>query len=244
MLKVLANIRIIPITIVAALVFLPVKLNSIWTGIDGMVEGVGMAKAEAQQARSTGEEAKPQDMAADGNAREEDPADNEDEIVEDEEEIDDEAEAAKMLANDPTLFTQQEIDLLQQLADRRQIIEEREAEINQRDGLLKAAEARINKKVQELRNLKETISSLMLQHDQQQEKKMGSLVKIYENMKPKDAARIFGELDMDTLLMVAERMKERKLAAVMAKMNPAKAKEMTVELARMRDMPLPGSEGG
>ncbi len=239
MLKFFANVRIIPLTIIAALVFLPVKLNSIWTGIDIMFEGVEMSKAEAQQARSSGEEAKPDEEATDA-------ADNEDdgEEADDEEELDDEAEADKMLANDPTLFTQQEIDLLQQLAERRQKLVEREAEMNQRDGLLQAAEARINKKVQELRNLKETIAGLMLKHDEQQTKKMSSLVKIYENMKPKDAARIFGELDMDTLLMVAERMKERKLAAVMAKMNPEKAKEMTVELARMRDMPLPGSEGG
>ena len=63
-------------------------------------------------------------------------------------------------------------------------------------------------------------------------------------MKPKDAARIFGELDMDTLLMVAERMKERKLAPIMAKMDPTKATEITVELSRLRQMPAVGDEGG
>ena len=51
-------------------------------------------------------------------------------------------------------------------------------------------------------------------------------------------------MDMDTLLMVAERMEERKLAPVMAKMNPEKAKEMTVELARLRNMPIPGENDG
>jgi len=61
-------------------------------------------------------------------------------------------------------------------------------------------------------------------------------------MKPRDAARIFEELDMDTLLLVAERMKERKLAPLMAQMNPEKAKEMTVELARLRQLPRNGEE--
>jgi len=241
MLKFFTSVRIIPLTIVAALVFLPVKLNSIWTDFDLFINGVGLAKAEAQQARSSGDEAKAGDDEVKIDKDAEEAVDEDEEDIEEE---DDEAAAQRMLADDPTLLTQEEIDLLQQLSDRRKVLEEREAEVNEREGLLAAAEARINKKVDELRGLRGTIESLLQKHDKQQEKQMNSLVKIYENMKPKDAARIFGELDMVTLLMVAERMKERKLAAVMAKMNPAKAKEMTVELARLREMPLPGSEGG
>jgi flagellar motility protein MotE (MotC chaperone) len=59
-------------------------------------------------------------------------------------------------------------------------------------------------------------------------------------MKPKDAARIFEKLDMETLLLVAERMKERKLAPIMAKMDPTKAKDITEELAQLRQV-LPAS---
>ena len=69
---------------------------------------------------------------------------------------------------------------------------------------------------------------------------MTSLVRIYENMKPKDAARIFEVLDLDTLLMVAERMNERKLAPVMAQMNSERTKEVTVELTRARQLPVGG----
>ena len=56
-------------------------------------------------------------------------------------------------------------------------------------------------------------------------------------MKPKSAARIFEQLEMDTLLEVAERMKERKLAAIMAQMGEERAREVTVELRRLREMP-------
>jgi len=56
-------------------------------------------------------------------------------------------------------------------------------------------------------------------------------------MKPKDAARIFEELEMGTLLEVAERMKERKLAPVMAELGPERAREMTVELRALRELP-------
>jgi flagellar motility protein MotE (MotC chaperone) len=143
--------------------------------------------------------------------------------------------------DDPTLFTDNEIKVLQQLAGRRDLIEARAEELRIREGLLGAAEKRIDKKILEMRRLELAIKKLIKTHDRQEDLKMQSLVKIYEAMKPKDAARIFGELDINTLLMVAERMKERKLAPIMAQMNPERAKEMTVELTRIRNLPDSGT---
>ena len=109
-----------------------------------------------------------------------------------------------------------------------------------RAGLLDAAESRIDAKIEDLRRLQATIEGLIKTHDDQQSTKMQSLVKIYQNMKPKDAARIFEALDMTTLLSVAELMNERKLAPIMAKMDPNKAKDMTVQLSRLRKLPQSG----
>jgi len=145
--------------------------------------------------------------------------------------------AATLLGKDPTLLTQAEIDLLQQLADRREQIEARTRELDLREGLLKAAEDRIGKKIQDMKALQVTITGLIKKHDTEQAAKLNSLVKIYQNMKPKDAARIFEELELNTLLKVVERMKERKLAAIMAKMNPVKAREVTIQLSRLRKLP-------
>ncbi|NQV54884.1 MAG: hypothetical protein HQ503_03425, partial [Rhodospirillales bacterium] len=143
--------------------------------------------------------------------------------------------------NDPTLLTQTEIDVLQKLAERREVLENRFEELSVREGILSAAEKRIDQKIKEFRNLQVAIDGLIKKHGDQEETQVKSLVKIYENMKPKDAARIFEELDIDTLLLVAERMKERKLAPVMAQMNSAKAKDMTVKLSTLRSLPLPGA---
>ncbi len=43
---------------------------------------------------------------------------------------------------------------------------------------------------------------------------------------------------MVVLLDVVERMKERKTAPILASMNPKRAKEITLELAQRRDLPL------
>ena len=154
------------------------------------------------------------------------------------------APTSKLITDDPTLLTQNEIDLLQQLAERRRVLESREQEVLVRTSLLSAAESRIDKRIEELKLLRETINGLIKTFDEQQDKKLQSLVKIYESMKPKEAAQIFEELEMDTLLEVAERMKERKLAPIMAKMNPDKARDMTVELAKLRQLPRASGQAG
>ena len=45
---------------------------------------------------------------------------------------------------------------------------------------------------------------------------------------------------MEILLGVAERMKEVKMAAVLAKMDPKKARIVTVKLANRRELPKTG----
>jgi len=241
MMKILSKIRFLPLTIFFATLMLTVKVGDIWEGFDGMDDGtIQVASAVAQTEAETtnaNDEASADAQAESGDATPPEGASAASNA-------EPPAEISKLVSDDPTLLTQSEIDLLQRLAQRRQVLESREQELEIRTGLLSAAELRINKRIEELKVLRETISGLIKTFDAQQDAKLVSLVKIYENMKPKDAARIFEDLEMDTLLEVAERMKERKLAPVMAKMNPEKAREMTVELSQLRRMPAVGDASG
>ncbi|MDP6175077.1 MAG: hypothetical protein QGF09_13005 [Rhodospirillales bacterium] len=254
----MSKIRVLPITIFAAVLMLSVKIGDIVDGVSGKVDGLPIAQANAQEppkapapqpappqgaqppaaqppaAQAPGDQADgKKDAAKDGAKGKDGKAANTQQ-----------ASTSRSALDDPTLFTQSEIDLLQQLADRREILEARGQELDRREVMLSAAEKRINKKIEEMRGLEGSIKKLIKTHTGQQDDQMKSLVKIYENMKPKDAARIFEELDLPTLLKVAERMSERKLAPVMAQMAPAKAKEVTVELSKLRRLPEPGSPAG
>lgn len=137
-----------------------------------------------------------------------------------------------------------ELDVLQKLTERRKQIDAREKEVERREDLLKAASEQIDRKVSELKTLQNTIQSLLQQYNEQEDSKIKSLVKIYENMKPKDAAKIFEQLDMQILLDVVERMKEQKVAPILAEMDPSKAKNVTAEMAQRRQMPLPKPSSG
>jgi flagellar motility protein MotE (MotC chaperone) len=148
------------------------------------------------------------------------------------------ASRAKMKTK--TKFTPAEIGVLQRLSGRREALEQRSRQMAMREKILQATENRIDNKIGELKKLEGRIKGLLLEHDKEAEEQIKSLVKVYENMKPKEAARIFEELEMDILLDVTERMKEVKMAKVLAAMDPKKAKTLTVRLATHRRLPKTG----
>lgn len=245
--------RLLPVTIFVALLMFMVRANDIWRGV--MSGSIGSsAMAQSTPAQPPTRQAQPQlaanpappaapakpDAAAKPAAAEA-PAKTGNGAVpgngkKDPAKAGEGAEMSGMSSN--------EIEVLQKLADRREELEQRSRELDMQEGLLKAAEARIDKKITELKSLQSAIDALIKKHNEQEEAKMASLVKIYENMKPKDAARIFEQLDMPILLDVIERMSERKIAPILAEMNPAKAKSVTAELAQRRQLPQPSATNG
>ena len=68
-----------------------------------------------------------------------------------------------------------------------------------------------------------------------------NLVRIYENMRPRDAARIFDELEMPVLIEVVARMKQRAVAPILAGMQPDRAQKVTAELAARQSRRADGS---
>jgi flagellar motility protein MotE (MotC chaperone) len=62
-------------------------------------------------------------------------------------------------------------------------------------------------------------------------------VKLYEGMRPRDAAAIFDDLDMPVLVQLIDRMREAKAAPVLGAMRPERARLLTAELARHRARP-------
>ena len=116
----------------------------------------------------------------------------------------------------------------------------RDAELSLRANLLAVTEARIEERIAELRAVEATIQSLLITYDEQEEAQLQSVVAIYEAMKPGDAAKIFNDLDMLILIELAERMRERLIAPILADMDPIAANALTVELATRRALPVTG----
>lgn len=234
--------RLLSITGVVAFLVMMVKLNAVWDGLAALDASAVVATARAAsggQGEKGGHAAKGKDAHASEakTAAKDTPKELAKEPPKDPPKDTAQAPPAPAEGDQGPHLTPSEIEVLQQLAQRREELARRADALDRREGLLKAAEHRLDQKLQGLKDLQATLERLIAEYKAQQDEQTQTLVKIYENMKPKDAARIFEELEMGTLLGVADRMKERKLAALLAEMNPARAKDVTEELARLRTLP-------
>ena len=119
----------------------------------------------------------------------------------------------------------------ERLGERRADLDAREQELDMRLALVEAAEKRIADRTAVLQQLEASINSLVDQQKETEEGQFKSMVSLYETMKPKEAALIFDELDMNTLLRLSRAVNPRKLAPIMAKMSPIKAKDLTTSMA-------------
>lgn len=122
--------------------------------------------------------------------------------------------------------------ILERLQSRRQELEQRAREIDIRESLLKAAEKRIESKVEELRAIEQRATAEKEQTAEAENGRFKGLVTTYESMKPKDAAKVFERLEMGVLIEIASKIAPRKMSDIMGQMSPDAAERLTVELAR------------
>jgi flagellar motility protein MotE (MotC chaperone) len=148
------------------------------------------------------------------------------------------APAADPAADDTQASSIGEVDVLTSLAKRRTELDAREQALGMRENLIAAAEQRVDGKITQLKLLQSQLQVLLGNRDDAEQKQLAALVKTYSSMKPKDAARIFNNLDEDVLLSVAAQMKPDVLGAILAGMQPDQAQKLTVKLANRLKLPV------
>jgi flagellar motility protein MotE (MotC chaperone) len=137
------------------------------------------------------------------------------------------------LPSEPPI-TPSERALLTDLRQRRIALDAREAAIASREVTFQALDKKLGLRVDELSHLQARLEDLERQRKERDEGSWRGLVKLYEAMKPRDAATIFNELDPAVLIPVLDRMKEGKAALIMSAMLPDRARQVTTELATER----------
>lgn len=123
-------------------------------------------------------------------------------------------------------------DILTRLGERRDTLDEREKELEMRLALIEAAEKRLEERTAALKVLEARVNALVEEKKSDEKEQFAGIVAMYETMKPKEAAAIFDTLDTQMLVRVARAMNPRKVAPILARMEPMKAKALTSGLAR------------
>jgi flagellar motility protein MotE (MotC chaperone) len=124
--------------------------------------------------------------------------------------------------------------LLESLRSRRLEIEAQAAGLAAREQMLAAAEHRLGQRVEELTALQQRLEALERERAAREDAGLRGLVRLYEGMRPREAALIFQELEMPVLLPIVDRMREARAAPILAAMLPDRARQVTAELARLR----------
>jgi len=213
--------RILPIILIVFTLAFSVRLSDVVTGIKG-ISSTAYAKSEDEK-KSSADDHKDEDDKDDGV-----------EVVKGEE-----ASAPDWRdASDSDIdISGVKEEMFRDMMARRQKLDQIEKKLRAREALLQAAEQEVDRKVQELAKLKKEIEALLNKQTEEEKARIGSLVKIYEGMKPKDAARIFDTLDIDVLVSVMSTMSERKVAPILAAMNAERARTVTIMLAEQNKLP-------
>ena len=207
------KLRLIPMLLAAAVLLLGLKVSDVWEVVRAQTAAPAAPAAPAPDAASeaTAETGPAPPMADAKGSRE-----------------------SAVPAADPLMMSPSEIEVLQKLSDRRAALERRAQAVSQQEVVLKAAEQRVDEKLAKLKSMEQEIGGLVDQETQQGDARLKGLVKIYETMKPREAARIFEELDTPTVLDVIGQMREAKAAPILASMDPNKAKSVTAALIQRR----------
>ena len=117
------------------------------------------------------------------------------------------------------------------LGERRQELDARARELEIRENLVRSAEQQLDGRVHDLKGMETQANGAAAKKEEEEAARLKGLVTMYENMKAKDAAKIFDRLEMPVLIAVVSKIKPRVMADIMAQMQPEMAEKLTVELA-------------
>lgn len=206
MFKTMKYIRILPLVIFLSVLTLSFRVSTL---IDSVQSGKGprLGIGELQAAETTTPEAADLSSALEG------------------------SDATSAKEDDgsitPTTFTQSEIQILQELAERREALDLRSREIDKKAVQLKVSEQEIDKRLKQMQEYEQKLKLLIQEYNAKEKAKITSLVKVYASMKPKEAARIFETLDLEVTVALLKEMKPSVSSAILAQISPVKAKAIT-----------------
>ena len=127
-----------------------------------------------------------------------------------------------------------------ELRENKKTDRERERALDLREQALKASEKRLKDNLQSQQQQPKNATADTAKKSEKSDREaedaetLDQLARIYQSMKPKQAAVVFEQLDLDVQIAVARRMRERSTAQIMAAMTPAGAARISMALAGKR----------
>jgi flagellar motility protein MotE (MotC chaperone) len=120
--------------------------------------------------------------------------------------------------------------ILALLERKERALERREATVAAREADLRAAEEQLQKRLAELQSLRDEVRKDLVTLDEDREKRVVHLVKMFESMRAPQAAAILAVTEDAIALEVLERMNRSKAGKVLAAMPPDRASALAEQI--------------
>ena len=119
--------------------------------------------------------------------------------------------------------------------------EKKKTELAANNPSAKAAAEGDKQKSKDVKISRKEIEAQMAAREAAEKKRISKLARIYENMKPEEAAQALDGVEMDTVVLILQKMTEDSAAQVLAKMEPIQAARLTQMLfeGTQRRLPTP-----
>ncbi len=136
---------------------------------------------------------------------------------------------ATAVAEGPQPPTRMGVAIKQSVEQRDKAAAQRSRALDVREQAARAAEERLKAGLQARQSEAESRPGASAEPAEDQ---FDSLARIYQAMKPAKAAKVFEQLDLEVQLKVAQRMRDRSAAMMLAAMTPEAAAKLSMALAR------------
>ncbi|APX89194.1 hypothetical protein BV394_05255 [Brevirhabdus pacifica] len=131
-------------------------------------------------------------------------------------------------------------ELLSAIRTERELLADQKDALSQRRAEIDLAEEKLRIETARLTELKTALEALMNKVETAEGEDVNRLVKLYTNMKPADAAQIMNEIDISVAVTVLGQMPERDAGPIMARLSMARARAVSkIILERSK---LPGDQ--
>ena len=127
-----------------------------------------------------------------------------------------------------------EADYLFKLSDRKKQLDVREEELNKYAAEISKQKEEIEAKLKKLEETRTKISTALEDKIKADDSKVDTLVQMYTNMKPQQAAKVFESLDEDLVIEILSRMKKKSAADILNLVKAEKAQVLTERYAGYR----------
>jgi flagellar motility protein MotE (MotC chaperone) len=127
-----------------------------------------------------------------------------------------------------------DIPVLQSMQERQAHLDAREQQLVKREEELRVLQQQVEEKLSRLTTLRKEVGALFEEKEAFDEKRFEHLVKVYEGMKPEEAASLVERLSEDTAVKMLFRMKDKKVGQILGFVKPEVAVKLSEHLAAQR----------